>query len=72
MGDGMSTAHQQMIDYILRAADDHKRGKVEDVKLIADCLIEADDAKHHLRRKGYGYTGKGILATAQEVPEVKP
>lgn len=66
------SARQQMIDHILAAADDYRRGNVEDVELIADCLLEAEDAKQLLRRKGYGYTGKGILATAEEVPEVQP
>ena len=40
---------------------------------MLDCLVamlkEHSDAKHILRQKGYGFTGKNLVMTAEEVPE---
>lgn len=44
----------------------------EGVLLIALALWEADEAKHLLRRRGYGVTGTSILETVKQVIEDIP
>lgn len=50
--------------YSLVQTDDEKG-----VLLIAKCILEADQAKDLLRKKGYGCLGLGLLKTVQLVAE---
>lgn len=50
--------------YSLVLTDDEKG-----VLLIAKCILEADQAKDLLRRKGYGWLGLGLLETVKLVAE---
>lgn len=53
---------------VMFAARDIEFGDDRFANLIVAMLIEADQAKHLLRKKGYGVTGAGLLDTCREVP----
>lgn len=45
-------------------------GDQESLEEIAQLIAEAEQAKYHLRGKGYGFTGLSLLKTVQDlVPE---
>lgn len=45
------------------------KGDPESIEDIVNLILESEEAKSHLRNKGYGVTGMGILATCKEVPD---
>lgn len=53
-------------EYIERAV---REQNTEGINIMAQCLVEAEEAKQILRDKGYGWTGLGLEETAKLVPE---
>lgn len=49
--------------------DTLKKGDDDYLRLVAEYLAMADQAKHVLRSKGYGWTGLDLLETVKLVPE---
>ena len=49
---------------------DHNPNKLEYIDLVSKVVIQADEAKQELRKKGYGWTGLSLLETVKtEVPD---
>jgi hypothetical protein len=59
------TADERLSEHIRTAFE---RGDKELIELVIKIVLEADEAKRNLRRKGYGCTGRGLLDTVEEVP----
>jgi len=56
---------------VLEAVRRHEEGDSRLLDGLSRLLEEQDAAKQVLRRKGYGWTGLGIEATAEEVGDAQ-